>query len=274
MKGTDVPNSSSVGLSVQKREYVYIQPSFIPRNIPGDLNFARHFLYLGYRDGWKNRSYVRVQLVRNDVQIPCCIHGLLYHSHGFQRRPKELPPKHNTATTDLCMTYCTLSRDVPGLSESAVGDDAWSAKTHEWNVCCVVPYPTVSTEQCASILFYLALHCIALSAEPLSGSCFASPCETVSDDLFFDSVWTSNTMSSTTGFTIIHPLCINTNNCGSRTNHKPLQSALYQRRLSNGFLEQRRRSFVSVIITMDDVKDGYLLTLTEWFPRSLLYIRP
>ncbi|GFX43662.1 uncharacterized protein TNCV_511111 [Trichonephila clavipes] len=36
---------------------------------------------------------------------------------------------------------------------------------------------------------------------------------------FFDSVWTSNTMSSTAGFTVIHPLCISTNNCRSRTTH-------------------------------------------------------
>ncbi|GFT50540.1 uncharacterized protein TNCV_551451 [Trichonephila clavipes] len=131
-------------------------------------------------------------------------------------------------------TCCDVLRPNAGL----VGDDAWSAKAHEWDVCCVAPYPTVSAEQCAPILFYLVLHCIELSTEPLSGSSFASLCETVSDEFFFDSVWTSNTMSSTAGFTVIHPLCISTNN--PRVVQfwkylirafKPLQSALYQSRL-------------------------------------------
>ncbi|GFX43663.1 uncharacterized protein TNCV_511121 [Trichonephila clavipes] len=61
---------------------------------------------------WKNRGHVRVQLVRNDVQIPCSIHGLLYHNHASQKRPRERPPKHNTATTSLCMTYCTLREQL------------------------------------------------------------------------------------------------------------------------------------------------------------------
>ncbi|GFX91320.1 uncharacterized protein TNCV_1247351 [Trichonephila clavipes] len=47
---------------------------------------------------WRNRCHVRVQLVRNDVQITCSINGLLYHSHGYQKWSRERPPKHNTAT--------------------------------------------------------------------------------------------------------------------------------------------------------------------------------
>ncbi|GFY19726.1 uncharacterized protein TNCV_4648981 [Trichonephila clavipes] len=61
---------------------------------------------------WKNIDRVRVQLVRNDVQIPCSIHGLLYHNHGYQKRPRYRPPKHNTATIGLCMTYCTLKEQL------------------------------------------------------------------------------------------------------------------------------------------------------------------
>ncbi|GFU79698.1 uncharacterized protein TNCV_4037051 [Trichonephila clavipes] len=53
---------------------------------------------------WRNRGYVRVQLVRNYVQIPCSIHGLLYHNRGSQKWPREGPPKHNTATTGMFMT--------------------------------------------------------------------------------------------------------------------------------------------------------------------------
>ncbi|GFV23702.1 uncharacterized protein TNCV_2266721 [Trichonephila clavipes] len=41
-----------------------------------------------------------------------CIHGLLYHNHGSQKRLRERPPKHNTATTGLCMAYCTLREQL------------------------------------------------------------------------------------------------------------------------------------------------------------------
>ena len=37
--------------------------------------------------------------------------------------------------------------------------------------------------------------------------------------VFFDNVWTSNTMPSTAGFTVIHPLWISTNNWISKTTH-------------------------------------------------------
>ncbi|GFT99195.1 uncharacterized protein TNCV_1353641 [Trichonephila clavipes] len=33
---------------------------------------------------WKNRGHVRMQLIRNDVQIPSGIHDLLYHSTGHR----------------------------------------------------------------------------------------------------------------------------------------------------------------------------------------------
>ncbi|GFX58763.1 uncharacterized protein TNCV_804671 [Trichonephila clavipes] len=117
-------------------------------------------------------------------------------------------------TRQLSLTNPWTSRNVPGPSAGAVGDDSWSAKAPEWDVCCVAPYPTVSAEQCAPILFYLTLHCIGLSAEPLSDSGFAPT------TFFFDSAWMPNNMSSTASFTVIHPLCIRTNNCRSRTTHE------------------------------------------------------
>ena len=36
----------------------------------------------------------------------------------------------------------------------------------------------------------------------------------------FDNAWMSNIMSSTFGFTVVHLLCISTNNCRSRTTHE------------------------------------------------------
>ncbi|GFT99194.1 hypothetical protein TNCV_1353631 [Trichonephila clavipes] len=118
-------------------------------------------------------------------------------------------------TRQLSPTHPWTSRDVSGPSASTVGDDARSAEAHGWDVCCVAPYPTMPAEQCAPILFNLALHCIGLSqlsrclAPVLLHHARQSP-----TTFFFDSMWTSNTMSSTAGFTVIHPLCINTNNCG------------------------------------------------------------
>ncbi|GBM03519.1 hypothetical protein AVEN_95411-1 [Araneus ventricosus] len=52
----------------------------------------------------EDKRHVRVQLIRNDVQIVCSFHGLFYHNYGSQSHPQEHPPKHNTATTSLCMT--------------------------------------------------------------------------------------------------------------------------------------------------------------------------
>ncbi|GBM99082.1 hypothetical protein AVEN_275624-1 [Araneus ventricosus] len=36
-----------------------------------------------------------------------------------------------------------------------------------------------------------------------------------STSFFFDDAWTTNTLTSTAGVTVIYPLCINTNNCRS-----------------------------------------------------------
>ncbi|GFW14195.1 uncharacterized protein TNCV_3547841 [Trichonephila clavipes] len=51
----------------------------------------------------KNRGHVRVQLVRNDVQIPCSIHGLLYHNHGSQKRPRERVPQSIIPPSPACV---------------------------------------------------------------------------------------------------------------------------------------------------------------------------
>ncbi|GBM46028.1 hypothetical protein AVEN_124903-1 [Araneus ventricosus] len=130
-------------------------------------------------------------------------------------------PQHNTFTTSLCMTCCTRGEQLfawqtvysdttidvmneksgfirPGNSLplihgpvsmfsgplGVVDDDAWSAQAHEWDVYCTVPYPTVSAELCVPKQLRLDLHCIGLSAEPLSGADFALPRGTVSDVLF------------------------------------------------------------------------------------------
>ncbi|GBN58685.1 hypothetical protein AVEN_243464-1 [Araneus ventricosus] len=127
-------------------------------------------------------------------------------------------PKHNNAS--LCMTCCTREEQlfawqmaypdttinvmimmnersgfirpdnslplihVPGPTVGVVDDDAWSTEAYEWDVCCTVPYPTVSAELCVPKHLRLDLHCIGLSAEPLSGTDFALPSGTISDILY------------------------------------------------------------------------------------------
>ncbi|GBN35168.1 hypothetical protein AVEN_143803-1 [Araneus ventricosus] len=81
----------------------------------------------------------------------------------------------------LSSTHPWSSLDVRGPTVGVVDDDAWSTEAHEWNVCCTVPYPTVSAELCVPKHLSLDLHCIGLSAEPLSGADFALPSRTVSD---------------------------------------------------------------------------------------------
>ncbi|GBL92272.1 hypothetical protein AVEN_35825-1 [Araneus ventricosus] len=56
---------------------------------------------------WEDKHHIRLQLIRNDVQIVHSFHGLFYHNYGSQSRPLEHSPKYNTATTSLCMTCCT-----------------------------------------------------------------------------------------------------------------------------------------------------------------------
>ncbi|GBN01555.1 hypothetical protein AVEN_171297-1 [Araneus ventricosus] len=59
--------------------------------------------------------------------------------------------------------------DVSEPTVCVVDDDAWSTEAHEWDVCCTVPYPTVSAELCVSkhlrwtcIVFDCQLsHCLA-----------------------------------------------------------------------------------------------------------------
>lgn len=58
------------------------------------------------------RRHVRMLLVRNDVLIIRSFHGMFYHNHRWQKCPPECPPKPNTATTDLCMTWCTLGKQL------------------------------------------------------------------------------------------------------------------------------------------------------------------
>ncbi|GFV76033.1 uncharacterized protein TNCV_1456301 [Trichonephila clavipes] len=73
-----------------------------------------------------------------------------------------------------------MSHNVFEPTLGVVGNDAWSTEAYEWEVCCSVPYPTVSTELCVPKHFHL-LHCIRLSAKPLSGPDFALPSGTVFD---------------------------------------------------------------------------------------------
>ncbi|GBM40178.1 hypothetical protein AVEN_132348-1 [Araneus ventricosus] len=84
----------------------------------------------------------------------------------------------------LSSTHPWSSLDVAGPTVGVVDDDAWSTESHEWDVCCKVPYPTVSAELYVPKHLLLDLHCIGLSAEPLSGANFALPSGTVSDVLF------------------------------------------------------------------------------------------
>ncbi|GBM69312.1 hypothetical protein AVEN_112654-1 [Araneus ventricosus] len=76
------------------------------------------------------------------------------------------------------------SLDVPGPTVGVADDDAWSTEAQEWDVCFTVPYPTLSAELCVPKHLHLDLHCIRLSAEPLSGADFALPSGTVSGVLF------------------------------------------------------------------------------------------
>ncbi|GFS48330.1 uncharacterized protein TNCV_2296981 [Trichonephila clavipes] len=147
----------------------------------------------------------------------------------------------DSSDQQLSPTNPWTSCNVPGPSAGAVGDDAWSAKAHEWDVCCVA-----RIQQCPlnSVLrYYSTWPCIVLGCQ--LNYCLAPVllrhARQFPTTFFFDSVWTPNTMSSTAGFTVIHPLCISTNNCRSRTTHEScsfgntcfesLQYALYQSHL-------------------------------------------
>ncbi|GBM69413.1 hypothetical protein AVEN_158719-1 [Araneus ventricosus] len=59
------------------------------------------------------------------------------------------------------------SVDVPGPTVGVTDDDAWSTEAYEWDVCCTVPYPTVSAELCVPgawtciVLGCQLSHCLA-----------------------------------------------------------------------------------------------------------------
>ncbi|GFX00397.1 cGMP-dependent protein kinase, isozyme 1 [Trichonephila clavipes] len=67
------------------------------------------------------------------------------------------------------------------VGSDVVGTHAWAIEAHEWDVCCTVPYPTVSAELYVPKHLHLDLHCIGLSAKPMSGTDFASKRGTISD---------------------------------------------------------------------------------------------
>ncbi|GBM99998.1 hypothetical protein AVEN_203358-1 [Araneus ventricosus] len=87
-------------------------------------------------------------------------------------------------TRQLSSTHPWSSLDVPGPTVGVADDVAWSTKAHEWDVFSTVPYPTVSAELCVPKHLRLDLHCIVLSAEPLSDADFVLSSLTVSDVLF------------------------------------------------------------------------------------------
>ncbi|GFV84887.1 uncharacterized protein TNCV_4298691 [Trichonephila clavipes] len=114
---------------------------------------------------------------------------------------------------DLSPTDPWAGRDSPGPSAGAFGDVSKGTRVGRLMRS---PIPN-------SVLRYYSIWpCIVLGC--LLSHCLApvllhrarqSP-----TTFFFDSVWTSNTLSYTAGFNVIHPLCISTNNCRSRTTHE------------------------------------------------------
>ncbi|GBM28806.1 hypothetical protein AVEN_130513-1 [Araneus ventricosus] len=90
----------------------------------------------------------------------------------------------DSSDRQLSSTHPWSSLDVPGPTVGVVDDGAWPIEAHEWDVCCTVPYPTVSAELSVPKHLRLDLHCIGLSAEPLSGADFALPSGTVSGVFF------------------------------------------------------------------------------------------
>ncbi|GFW98768.1 hypothetical protein TNCV_2837291 [Trichonephila clavipes] len=53
-----------------------------------------------------------------------------------------------------------------------VDNDVWSTEDHDWNVWCSAPYRIVSVKLRVLKDLYMSLHCIGVSAEPLSGAYF------------------------------------------------------------------------------------------------------
>ncbi|GBO10527.1 hypothetical protein AVEN_220602-1 [Araneus ventricosus] len=115
--------------------------------------------------------------------MTCCTRGeqLLAWQTAYLDTTIDVMNEKSGFIRQLSSTLPCSSFDVPGLTAGAVDDDAWSTEAHEWVVCCTVPYPTVSAELCVPKHLRLDLHCIGLSAEPLSGADFNLPSGTVSD---------------------------------------------------------------------------------------------
>ncbi|GBM70736.1 hypothetical protein AVEN_17437-1 [Araneus ventricosus] len=111
------------------------------------------------------------QLFAWQTAYPDMTINVMNEKSGFIRPGNSLPLIHGPI-------------GVPGPTEGVVDDDAWSTEEHEWDVCCTVSYPTVSSELCVSKHLSLDLHCIGLSTEPLSGADFTLPSGTVSDAFF------------------------------------------------------------------------------------------
>ena len=100
---------------------------------------------------------------------------------------------------------------VPGPSVDVIGDDTWSTEAHEW-VCCVAK--SARYEQCAPMHFYLTLQglfCLDCQMSHYLAPVLLHHVRHSPTILFFDYVSTSNIMSSTAGFTVIHSLCRSTN---------------------------------------------------------------
>ncbi|GBM35764.1 hypothetical protein AVEN_108962-1 [Araneus ventricosus] len=78
--------------------------SSLPRGMESQ-NVSR--LFLDIENGYSSSHAQSTGQEQKKVKIVRSFHGLFYHNSGSQSRPRERPPKHNTATTSLCMTCCT-----------------------------------------------------------------------------------------------------------------------------------------------------------------------
>ena len=176
---------------------------------------------MGPRDAKENAS--------QSIILPLTLYDLLYieratvrlegsiswHSHWRNECQTRIHLNRQLSSTDLWST-----QDVPMPSVEVVGIITWSTEANEWVVCYIASYQQcllnnelwcISTWPCIVLSCQLS-HCLAPVLLHQKGQ---SP-----TTFFFDNVWMSNTMSSTTSFIIIHPLCISTNNCRLQTTHK------------------------------------------------------
>lgn len=134
------------------------------------------------------------------------VDGVTWHNHSRHAWEIVIYPSRQ-----LYSTYPWSSIDVIGSTIGVFDNEAWSTDSHEWDVCCAVPYRTVSPALRLPKHLHFDLQCIGLSAEQLSEADFAVSRGTVSDIILFDDQCTSNPLVFTAGFTVIYPLCINAN---------------------------------------------------------------